>query len=172
MRVGMIGLGRMGANMVRRLLRDGHECIAYDRDAAAVEALAAEGAVGADSLQGLVASLPAPRAIWIMVPAAVVDRVIADLQPLVAAGDSIIDGGNTHYREDIRRARELGDVWHPSGSVGPDAVKRVKERYPQLRVVPRTGADQVDAFLDAGAEGAVVSIPDEASLRDFVKRYR
>jgi len=72
----------------------------------------------------------------------------------------------------IRRARELGDVWHPSGSVGPDAVKRVKERYPKLLVVPRTGADQVDAFLDAGAEGAVVSIPDEASLRDFAERYR
>jgi probable F420-dependent oxidoreductase len=72
----------------------------------------------------------------------------------------------------IRRAREFGDVWHPSGNVGPDAVKRVKERYPQLRVVPRTAADQVDAFLDAGAEGAVVSIPDEASLRDFAERYR
>jgi Luciferase-like monooxygenase len=69
-------------------------------------------------------------------------------------------------------ARELGDVWHPSRSVGPDEVKRVKERYPQLRVVPRTRADQVDAFLDAGAEGAVVSIPDEASLRDFAERYR
>jgi probable F420-dependent oxidoreductase len=80
-----------------------------------------------------------------------------------------IGGGSVRA---IRRARELGDVWHPSRSVGPDEVKRVKERYPQLRVVPRTRADQVDAFLDAGAEGAVVSIPDEASLRGIAVRYR
>jgi probable F420-dependent oxidoreductase len=72
----------------------------------------------------------------------------------------------------IHRARELGDVWHPSRGVGPDAVHRVKERYPELRVVPRTRADQVEAFLEAGAEGAVVSLPDETSLRDFARRYR
>jgi alkanesulfonate monooxygenase SsuD/methylene tetrahydromethanopterin reductase-like flavin-dependent oxidoreductase (luciferase family) len=72
----------------------------------------------------------------------------------------------------IHRARELGDVWHPSRGVGPDAVHRVKERYPELRVVPRTSADQVEAFLEAGAEGAVVSLPDETSLRDFARRYR
>ena len=107
MRIAMIGLGRMGANMVRRLMRGGHECVVHDRDANAVAALVKEGAVGAESLAALVAALPAPRAIWIMVPAAIVDRVIADLRPLLKAGDTIIDGGNSHYHHDIRRAQEL-----------------------------------------------------------------
>src|SRR5262245_35188131 len=107
MRIGMIGLGRMGANMVRRLLRGGHECVAYDRGAAAVEALASEGAQGARTLAELVAALPAPRFVWVMVPAAAVDEVIDSLRPLLTAGDTIIDGGNTHYREDIRRAAAL-----------------------------------------------------------------
>src|SRR5215213_3200643 len=127
MRIGMIGLGRMGANMVRRLLGGGHECVAFDRDALAVKDLSAEGARGAHSLVELIAALPAPRVIWIMVPAAVVDRVIADLQPLLQAGDTIIDGGNTHYREDIRRARELAasgihyvDVGTSGGVLGLD----------------------------------------------------
>ena len=107
MRIAMIGLGRMGANMVRRLMRGGHECVAFDRDAEAVKGLAAEGARGVHSLADLVAALPAPRAVWIMVPAAIVDKVIAELRPLLSAGDTIIDGGNSHYREDIRRAQEL-----------------------------------------------------------------
>lgn len=107
MRIGMIGLGRMGANMVRRLLRGGHECVVHDRDTAAVKALAAEGAQGALSLEELVSALPAPRAVWIMVPAAVVDDVIARLRPLLKAGDTLIDGGNSHYHEDLRRANEL-----------------------------------------------------------------
>jgi 6-phosphogluconate dehydrogenase len=97
----------MGANMVRRLMRARHPCVVYDRDAVAVKEMAAEGALGSHSLADFVAALSTPRAIWIMVPAAVVDRVIADLRPLLQAGDTIIDGGNTHYREDIRRAREL-----------------------------------------------------------------
>src|SRR5689334_13729659 len=100
MQVGMIGLGRMGANMVRRLMRGGHECVVHDRDADAVAALVKEGAAGAQSLSALVAALPAPRAIWIMVPAALVDRVINDLRPLLEAGDTIIDGGNSHYHHD------------------------------------------------------------------------
>ena len=107
MQLGMVGLGRMGANMVRRLMRAGQSCVVYDRDAGAVQEMAAEGARGSHSLAEFVAALPAPRAIWIMVPAAVVDRVIVDLRPLLKAGDIIIDGGNTHYHEDIRRAREL-----------------------------------------------------------------
>jgi 6-phosphogluconate dehydrogenase len=107
MRIGMIGLGRMGANMVLRLLKGGHECVAYDPKAAAVEAVAADGAQAARSVAELVRLLPPPRAVWIMVPAAIVDSVIAQLRPLLAAGDTIIDGGNSNYRDDIRRADEL-----------------------------------------------------------------
>jgi 6-phosphogluconate dehydrogenase len=107
MRIGMVGLGRMGANMVRRLIRGGHQCVAYDRSREAVQALVAEGAVGANSLAELVGALTPPRAVWIMVPAAIVDSVIAELRPLLAAGDILIDGGNSHYQDDIRRAEEL-----------------------------------------------------------------
>src|SRR5256885_1368676 len=107
MRIGMIGLGRMGANMVRRLVKGGHECVAYDRKPATVAALAAEGAQGANSLAELVRVLPAPRAVWIMVPAAIVDPVIGELRPLLTKGDVLIDGGNSNYRDDIRRADEL-----------------------------------------------------------------
>ncbi|HET9030835.1 MAG TPA: decarboxylating 6-phosphogluconate dehydrogenase [Candidatus Aquilonibacter sp.] len=103
----MIGLGRMGANMVRRLMRAGHECVVYDRSADAVRALASEGAVGAASLSEFVAKLTKRRAIWLMVPAAVVDASIAELVPLLEAGDMIIDGGNSYYIDDIRRAKEL-----------------------------------------------------------------
>ena len=107
MQIGMIGLGRMGANMVRRLLKGGHECVAYDRKPATVQALAAEGAQGAHSLAELVRLLPPPRALWIMVPAAIVDSVIGQLKPLLGSGDVLIDGGNSNYRDDIRRADEL-----------------------------------------------------------------
>ncbi len=110
MRIGMIGLGRMGANMVRRLMRGGHECVVHDRDGDAVKALVKEGAVGAHSLAEFVAALPSPRSVWIMVPAAIVDRVIADLRKVLQAGDTIIDGGNSHYREDLRRAQELAEA--------------------------------------------------------------
>jgi 6-phosphogluconate dehydrogenase len=103
----MIGLGRMGANMVRRLLRGGHECVVFDRSPEAVDALVKEGGVGASSLAGLAKRLPKPRAIWLMVPAAVVDRTIGDLLPQLAPEDILIDGGNSHYVDDIRRAREL-----------------------------------------------------------------
>jgi 6-phosphogluconate dehydrogenase len=107
MRIGMIGLGRMGAGMVRRLLKGGHECVAYDNSADAVKGLAAEGARGATSLAELVQGLTAPRVVWVMVPASVVDSVIAQLRPLLKSGDVIIDGGNSHYHDDIRRADEL-----------------------------------------------------------------
>ncbi len=107
MRIGMIGLGRMGANMVRRLLKGGHECVVYDRSADAVKASVAEGARGAASLAELVNGLTAPKAVWIMVPAGIVDSVIAELRPLLKSGDVLIDGGNSHYHDDIRRANEL-----------------------------------------------------------------
>jgi 6-phosphogluconate dehydrogenase len=107
MQLGMIGLGRMGANMVRRLLRGGHQCVVHDADPAAAGALAAEGARAAASLDDLVAMLAAPRAVWLMVPAAAVDGVIAALAPKLGAGDVLVDGGNSHYVDDLRRAREL-----------------------------------------------------------------
>ena len=107
MQLGMIGLGRMGANMVLRLMRAGHQCVVYDRDQDAVAALVAEGAVGASDIADFCAKLEAPRNAWIMVPAAVVDHVIDDLLPHLAAGDTIIDGGNSNYREDIAHAQRL-----------------------------------------------------------------
>lgn len=107
MQLGMIGLGRMGANMVRRLTRGGHQCVGYDAHSAAVAAIAAEGATGANSLDELVRKLARPRAIWLMVPAAVVDATIAELTPRLNEGDIIIDGGNSYYIDDIRRSKEL-----------------------------------------------------------------
>jgi 6-phosphogluconate dehydrogenase len=107
MQLGMIGLGRMGANMVRRLLKDGHECVVFDRSADAVKNLVKEKAAGADSLADFVKKIKQPRAVWLMVPAGVVDSTIADLLPLLSPGDILIDGGNSYYVDDIRRAKEL-----------------------------------------------------------------
>ncbi len=107
MRIGMIGLGGMGAYMVRRLIEDGYECVAYDKSVKAVRAAAAVGAIGASSTADLIERLPAPRTIWIMVPAAAVDEVIDHLRPQLAAGDILVDGGNSHYSDDIRRADAL-----------------------------------------------------------------
>jgi 6-phosphogluconate dehydrogenase len=107
MQLGMIGLGRMGANLVRRLMRDGHHCVAYDVNPDAVKGLAAEGAVGADSLADFVAKLDKPRNIWIMVPAGIVEQTLTQLRPLLEHDDVIIDGGNSYYRDDIVRAKEL-----------------------------------------------------------------
>jgi 6-phosphogluconate dehydrogenase len=107
MQLGMIGLGRMGANMVRRLLVGGHDCAVFDVSPKAVEELVREGAVGASSLADFVKKLSGPRAIWLMVPAAIVDKTIAELLPLLDQGDIVIDGGNSYYVDDIRRANEL-----------------------------------------------------------------
>ena len=107
MEIGMIGLGRMGANMVRRLMRGGHRCAAFDRSAEAVNALAAEGAIGAHSQRELINALATPRVLWLMVPAAFVDASIDSLAPLLSPGDIIIDGGNSNYQDDIARANRL-----------------------------------------------------------------
>ena len=107
MQLGMIGLGRMGANMVRRLVKRGHECVVFDVSSKAVGELAKEGAVGAASLPDFVKRLEKPRAVWLMVPAAVVDKTIADLLPHLETGDILIDGGNSYYVDDIARARDL-----------------------------------------------------------------
>ena len=107
MQLGMVGLGRMGANMVRRLRKGGHECVVFDRNQASVRQMAGEGATGAESLDDFVTKLKAPRAVWLMVPAAVVDDTLHDLAPRLQKGDIVIDGGNSCYIDDIRRAGEM-----------------------------------------------------------------
>src|SRR5262249_47866080 len=107
MQLGMIGLGRMGANMVRRLIAKGHECVVFDMFPKAVSDLAKGGGVGASALADFVKRRAKPRGIWLMVPAAVVDKTIADLLPHIEAGDILIDGGNSYYIDDIRRSKEL-----------------------------------------------------------------
>ena len=182
MQLGMIGLGRMGANMVRRLMKDGHECVVYDRAAAAVDALAKEGATGATSMQDQIGKLAKPRALWLMVPAAVVDATIADLLPLLEPGDILIDGGNSYYVDDIRRAKELApkqlhyvDVGTSGGVFGlergycmmiggePDVVARLdpifKTLAPGIGDVPRTAGRSGDGtaeqgYLHCGPNGA------------------
>jgi 6-phosphogluconate dehydrogenase len=109
MQLGMIGLGRMGANIVRRLMRDGHECVVYDVNADAVAALVSEGATGADSPEDFVAKLATPRAVWVMIPAGLTGRIVEQFAPLLEQGDIVIDGGNSNYRDDVRRAKKLAE---------------------------------------------------------------
>ena len=107
MQLGMVGLGRMGANMVRRLIKAGHDCVVFDISPKAVEELTKEKATGASSLQDFAKKLAKPRAVWLMVPAGIVDKTIAELLPHLDAGDILIDGGNSYYIDDLRRAEEL-----------------------------------------------------------------
>jgi len=107
MQLGMIGLGRMGGNMVRRLIRGGHQCVVYDRSAEAVSGLVKEGAVGASSIEEFISKLTAPRAVWLMVPAAIVDNTVGELVSRMAKNDVLIDGGNSYYIDDIRRSKQL-----------------------------------------------------------------
>src|SRR5689334_23123295 len=108
MQLGLVGLGRMGANMARRLMRDGHEIVAYDVNPEAVKTLASEGATGADSLEDLAAKLSAPRAVWVMVPAGeITEETIEKVAAVLDSGDAIVDGGNSYYHDDIRRAAKL-----------------------------------------------------------------
>jgi 6-phosphogluconate dehydrogenase len=183
MQLGMIGLGRMGANMVRRLMGGGHECVVFDMSPQAVAGLVNEKAVGASSLADFVAKLAKPRAIWLMVPAAVVDQSIADLVPLLETGDILIDGGNSYYIDDIRRAKELaakgihyadvgtsGGVWGLERGycmmIGGEAavVKRLDPIFKRLAPgrgdVPRTpgrekaGGTAEEGYLHCGPNGA------------------
>jgi 6-phosphogluconate dehydrogenase len=183
MQLGMIGLGRMGANMVRRLMKNGHQCVVYDRSAEVVKQLAGEGATGASSLDEFVAKLKPPRAAWLMVPAAVVDSTLADLAPKMQKDDTIIDGGNSYYIDDIRRQKELrskgihyvdvgtsGGVWGLERGycmmIGGDteAVQRLdpifKTIAPGRGDAPRTpGREKVkgtaeDGYLHCGPSGA------------------
>jgi 6-phosphogluconate dehydrogenase len=167
MQLGMIGLGRMGANLVRRLMRDGHHCVAYDVNADAVKGLAGEGATGADSLADFVAKLDKPRNIWIMVPAGIVEQTLTQLRPLLQHDDVIIDGGNSYYRDDIVRAKELKaygihyvDVGTSGGVWGLDrgyclmiggedaAVERLKPIF--LTIAPGKGTAEPTPGLQPG----------------------
>jgi 6-phosphogluconate dehydrogenase len=183
MQLGMIGLGRMGANMVRRLLRAGHECVAFDRHPETVAQLAGEGAVGAGSLEELVQKLERPRAVWLMVPAAGVDPTLDALVPLLDEGDAIIDGGNSYYRDDLARSARLaehgihyldcgtsGGVWGLdrgySLMIGGDdeAVDRIEPIFaalaPGVEAAPRTPGREGDlapgeaGYLHCGPSGA------------------
>ncbi len=174
MQLGMVGLGRMGANMVRRLMKDGHNCTVFDMSQKSVEELAKEGATGASSIQDFVSKLQKPRAIWLMIPAAVVDSTIAQIVPFLEAGDILIDGGNSYYIDDIRRAKDLepkginyvdvgtsGGVWGLERGYclmigGPDAA--VKHLDPIFRTIapgpgdiPRTpGREKLGGTAEMG----------------------
>ena len=183
MQLGMIGLGRMGAEMVRRLIRGGHDCVVYNRSPAAVASLSEEGAVGTTTLAEFVARLVPPRVVWLMVPAAAVDATIANIVPLLESGDILIDGGNSHYHDDIRRSEELRDKGISYLDVGTsggvwglergyclmiggerDAVARLEPVFatlaPGSSSVPRTpGRDRRDGtaeqgYLHCGPSGA------------------
>ena len=183
MQLGMIGLGRMGANMVRRLLKGGHQCVVFDMSPKAVQEVTQEKAVGASSLADFVKKLEKPRAVWLMVPAAVVDQSIADLLPLLEQGDILIDGGNSYYIDDIRRAKELApqgihyvDVGTSGGVWGlergycmmiggePEVVRRLDPIFARLAPgagdIARTpGREQADGtaergYLHCGPNGA------------------
>ena len=183
MQLGMIGLGRMGANMVRRLLRGGHACVVHDVSAPAVQAMAKEGAQGAASLDELVKRLEPPRAVWLMVPAAVVDETLAELAPRLAPGDAVIDGGNSYYRDDVDRAKRLAtrglhyvDCGTSGGVFGlergyclmiggePEVVKRLEPIFATLApgrgAIPRTPGREEhrgsaeQGYLHCGPNGA------------------
>jgi 6-phosphogluconate dehydrogenase len=183
MQLGMIGLGRMGANMVRRLLKGGHQCVVFDRSPQSVQELSQERAVPASSLADFVKKLDTPRAVWLMVPAAAVDKSVADLLPLLERGDTLIDGGNSYYIDDIRRAKELApkgihyvDVGTSGGVWGlergyclmiggePEVVKRLDPIFaglaPGAGVIARTpGRVKADGtsehgYLHCGPNGA------------------
>src|ERR1700693_91415 len=183
MQLGMIGLGRMGSNMVRRLLKAGHESVVFDVSPKAVEALVQEKAAGASSLADLVHKLAKPRALWLMVPAAIVDKTIAELEPLLEPGDILIDGGNSYYVEDIRRAKELAaknihyvDVGTSGGVWGlergycmmiggePEVVQHLDPIFatlaPGIGTIPRTpgreklGGSSEQGYLHCGPSGA------------------
>jgi 6-phosphogluconate dehydrogenase len=155
MQLGMIGLGRMGANMVRRLLKKGHQCVAFDRSPNVVKSLVEESAVGAFSLAELVKKLAKPRALWMMVPAAVVDNTIADLMPHLEPGDILIDGGNSYYVDDIRRARELAPKKLHYADVGTSGgVWGLERGYCMMIGGEREVVQHLDPIFAALAPGA------------------
>lgn len=160
MQAGMVGLGRMGGNMAQRLMSRGHECLVYDHDPAARSRLVGLGAVAHDSLADLVQALASPRVIWLMLPAAVVDAVIAELQPLLQAGDVLVDGGNTLWRDDVRRAAGLAATGIAYMDVGTSGGVRGLERGYCLMVGgSEAGFRRIEPLLQALAPGAAAAPP-------------
>ncbi len=154
MQLGMIGLGRMGANMVRRLMRGGHACVVYDRSAASVAQLAGEGAAPGSSIEDFISKLARPRAVWLMVPAAAVDSTLEELAPRMDQGDIIIDGGNSYYIDDIRRAKELtprGIEYVDVGTSG--GVWGLERGYCQMIGGPRAAVERLDPIFKTLAPG-------------------
>ena len=154
MQLGMIGLGRMGANMVRRLQKAGHQCVVFDRSADAVKQLAAEGATGAASVDDFLGKLGKPRAVWLMVPAAVVDATIAELLPRLVKDDILIDGGNSYYIDDIRRAKELSSKNIHYVDVGTSGgVWGLERGYCQMIGGETSTVERLDPIFKALAPG-------------------
>ena len=167
MQLGMIGLGRMGANMVRRLLRKGHSCVVFDQSPGAIEDLVREKAAGSDSLANFAKQLAKPRVIWLMVPAAVVDQSIADLEPYLEAGDILIDGGNSYYIDDLRRAKELAPKKVHYVDVGTSGgVWGLERGYCMMIGGERDPVNHLDPIFSALAPGAgnVPRTPGRESL--------
>jgi len=163
MQIGMVGLGRMGANMVRRLLRHGQQCVVFDANPAATADLVIAGAVAADALQTLVAKLNAPRAIWLMIPAAVVKLVMAELEPLLQPGDVIIDGGNSDYRDAIAHAKRLRDKQIDFIDVGTSGgVWGLEEGYCLMIGGPQQAVQRLTPIFAALAPGGATPAPSTA----------
>ncbi|HLI62475.1 MAG TPA: decarboxylating 6-phosphogluconate dehydrogenase [Terriglobales bacterium] len=154
MQLGMVGLGRMGANMVRRLMKAGHECVVFDMSPQAVQELVKEKAVGASSLQDFAKKLNQPRAVWLMVPAAAVDETIANILPWLEAGDILIDGGNSYYIDDIRRAKELAPKGIHYVDVGTSGgVWGLQRGYCMMIGGPQAAVQHLDPIFKALAPG-------------------
>src|SRR5579871_3874552 len=155
MQLGMVGLGRMGANMVRRLIRAGHECVVFDRTPSVVNDMAKEGAVGSSSYPDMMKKMKAPRAIWLMVPAGVVDQTIAQILPNLEPGDILIDGGNSYYVDDIRRAKELESHKIHYVDVGTSGgVWGLDRGYCQMIGGPREVVEHLDPIFKTLAPGS------------------
>ena len=160
MQLGMVGLGRMGSNMVRRLLKGGHQCVVFDMSMQAVQALSEEKAVGATALTDLVLKLAKPRAIWLMVPAAVVDKTINDLAPHLEPGDILIDGGNSYYVDDLRRAKDLAAKQLNYVDVGTSGgVWGLERGYCMMIGGPDTAVRHLDPIFRTLAPGAGDILP-------------
>jgi 6-phosphogluconate dehydrogenase len=159
MQLGMIGLGRMGANMVRRLLRDGHECVVYDHSPDAVQALVRDGSVGGNSLQEFVAQLKPPRTVWLMVPAAVVDQTLDELVSRLQAGDVVIDGGNSYYVDDLRRGAKLKESGIDYVDVGTSGgVWGLERGYCLMIGGPDPAVARLDPIFKSLAPGASAAV--------------
>ena len=173
MQIGMVGLGRMGANMVRRLLRGDHHCVVFDVSPKAVEELVQEKAVGAANLRDFVKKVEKPRAIWLMVPAAVVDKTISELAPYLEAGDTLIDGGNSYYVDDIRRSKELASKGIHYVDVGTSGgVWGLERGYCMMIGGDRDAADHLNPIFAALAptRGTIEATPGRTGRDPRVER--